>query len=74
MPPKSYIASLFREGEDRIIQKVGEEATEVVIASKNKSKDRIISETADLIFHLLILLSFKNISPQDIFKELDKRH
>jgi len=73
MPKDSYVATLFRLGEDRIIQKVGEEATEVVIAAKNKNKQRIISETADLLFHLLVLLSFKNITLTNIEKELESR-
>jgi len=74
MPKDSYVATLFRLGEDRIIQKVGEEATEVVIAAKNKNKQRIISETADLLFHLLVLLSFKNITLTNIEKELESRN
>ena len=69
----SYTASLFRDGEDRIIQKVGEEATEVIIAAKGKSRERIISEMADLWFHTLVLLSNFNITPKDIFRELQKR-
>ena len=73
MPTDSYVASLFRDGEDRIIQKVGEEATEVVIAAKNESKARLVSEVADLWFHTLILLTQKNISLVDIFEELSRR-
>ena len=73
MPENSYVTSLFREGADRIIQKVGEESTEVIIAAKNESKERIISEVADLIFHILILLSFKKIKVSDILRELKRR-
>ena len=73
MPKDSYVASLFRLGEDRIIQKVGEEAIEVVIAAKNINKKRIISEVADLLFHLLILLASKDITMLDIEKELESR-
>lgn len=73
MPAGSYVASLFKEGQERIIQKVGEEAVEVIIAAKNESKARVISEVADLIFHLLVLLSSCNITLQDIEKELTKR-
>lgn len=73
MPVDSYVASLFKEGKDRIIQKVGEEATEVIIASKNKDKKRITLEVADLIFHVLVLLSAFGISTKDILKELGKR-
>lgn len=74
MPRDSYVSSLFRLGRDRIIQKVGEEATEVVIAAKNKNKQRIISEVSDLLFHLLILITLKNISISDIEKELEARN
>lgn len=74
MPKDSYVASMFREGKDRIIQKVGEESTEVIIAAKNGSKQRVISEVVDLLFHLLILLSFLNIKPSDVFEELEKRN
>lgn len=73
MPENSYVASLFREGKDRIIQKVGEEATEVVIAAKNEEKTRIVSEVADLLFHILILLSLNEIKLIEVFKELQKR-
>lgn len=73
MPYKSYVASLFREGKDRIIQKVGEEATEVVIAAKNEGGERIISEVADLIFHILIMLAAYDIKPAKVLKELDNR-
>lgn len=74
MPKDSYVASLFKSGEDRIIQKIGEEATEVVIAAKNKNKQRIISEVADLLFRLLILMVFKDITVTDIEKELENRN
>lgn len=73
LPKGSYVASLFREGEDRIIQKVGEEATETIIAAKGKNKERIISEVADLWFHTLIMLSAFQIKPSEIFEELGKR-
>lgn len=74
MPDNSYVTSLFAQGEDRIIQKVGEEATEVVIAAKGKDKQRIVSEVADLVFHLLILLSFLGVNLTEILNELEKRH
>ena len=73
MPEGSYVASLFKKGKDKMTQKVGEEAVEVIIAVKNESKERIISEVADLIFHLLVLLSGCNITLQDIEKEFAKR-
>lgn len=73
MPKNSYVASLFQDGKDRIIQKVGEEATEVVIAAKNESKERLVSEVADLWFHSLILLVSSNITIDEIIEELSKR-
>lgn len=73
LPENSYVASLFQKDGDRVIQKVGEEATEVVIAAKNEEKQRLIEESADLLFHLLILLSMKNITLEEILQELDKR-
>jgi phosphoribosyl-ATP pyrophosphohydrolase len=69
----SYVASLFKRGNDCIIQKVGEEATEVIIAAKNKTKKRIISEVADLLFHILVMLSAYKITLQEILQELEKR-
>ena len=74
MPAGSYVASLFGLGEDGIIQKVGEETTEVVIAAKNKDRKRIIFEVADLLFHLLIFLAAFNITLSDIEKELENRN
>lgn len=74
MPKNSYVASLFREGNDRIIQKIGEEATEVVIAAKNESKKKLISEIADLWFHSLVLLAYSNITINEIMEEFKKRN
>lgn len=73
MPEGSYTTSLFRAGKERIVQKVGEEAIEVVLAAKGQGRKRVISETADLIFHLLVLLSLFNIRIDDINNELEKR-
>ncbi len=73
LPDGSYVASLFKQGEDRIIQKVGEEAVETVIAAKNADNKKLISEIADLWFHTLILLAEKNLEPNDIEKELENR-
>ena len=70
----SYVASLFRDGLDRIVQKVGEEAIETVIAAKNKGKQELIYEASDLIFHLLILLQARKIKLEDIIGELMRRH
>lgn len=74
MPEDSYIVSLFRDGNDRIIQKVGEEAVEVVIAAKNNKKEQLISEVADLWFHTLVMLSALDITPEEIFDELENRY
>lgn len=73
MPKGSYVASLFKAGQDKIIQKIGEEATEVVIAAKSQKKQRIISEVADLLFHVLVILVSLDIRPKEIYKELQKR-
>src|SRR3989338_6267990 len=73
LPGNSYVASLFLAGRDRIIQKVGEEASEVIIAAKNNNKKQIISEVADLWFHLLDLLVDNKITIKDIILELTKR-
>lgn len=73
MPKNSYVASLFRQGKERIIQKVEEEAIELILAAKGKSRSRIIAETADLLFHVLVLLSLFNIQIEDIKNELEKR-
>lgn len=74
LPEDSYVASLFRKGEDAILQKIGEEAIEVIIAAKNKNKQQIIYEVADLWFHLFVLLVANNISIKDIDEELEKRN
>ena len=69
----SYTNYLFNKGEDKILKKVGEEAAEVVIAGKNKDKDEIAYETADLMYHLTVMLVDNGMSWQDIFEELQKR-
>lgn len=73
---KSYTASLFEKGINRIAQKVGEEAVEVILAPhKNEAvKENIISETADLMFHLLVFLNAYDVSIEDILIELEQRH
>ena len=70
----SYTASLFASGEDRIIQKVGEEAVEVIIAAKGQGKQRLIEETADLFYHTLVMLTEKGVTLEDVEEELRKRH
>jgi phosphoribosyl-ATP pyrophosphohydrolase len=69
----SYTASLMRGGIDKILKKVGEEATEVVIAAKGGVADEIVYESADLIFHLLVLLGHQNIPPEAVYAELRRR-
>jgi len=72
-PGQSYVANLYKKGLDGILKKVGEEATEVVIAAKTQEKGAIIHEIADLWFHLLVLLSHQDLGPEDVLKELEDR-
>ncbi len=74
LPENSYTTKLFKEGENRIIQKVGEEAIETVIAAKNNDREEIINETSDLVYHLLVMLAEKDIALSDVVAELEKRH
>ena len=69
----SYTCELFSKGEDRILEKVGEEAVELIIAGKNNKKEDIIYETADLLFHVLVLLSAKDIKLEEVEEELERR-
>lgn len=69
----SYVASLFAKGHKKIAQKIGEEATEVVLASSSGDKQEIIYESADLIFHLLVLWTAYGITPEDVAAELERR-
>ena len=70
---KSYVASLYAKGLDKILGKVGEEATEVVVAGKGGQVDEVISEVADLWFHTLVLLSYYDLPPERIYAELQRR-
>jgi phosphoribosyl-AMP cyclohydrolase / phosphoribosyl-ATP pyrophosphohydrolase len=70
---ESYVASLFQKGINKIAQKVGEEAVELVIESKDNNQDLFIGEAADLLFHYLILLQAKNLNLNDIEQELMRR-
>lgn len=70
---KSYVSKLFSEGQNRIIQKVGEEAVELLIESKDNNKQKFIEESADLLFHFLILLNKKNLKLDEIVNELRLR-
>ncbi len=72
-PAESYTASLLQGGPDKILKKIGEEATELVIASKSGENGDIIHETADLLFHALVLLKHHGLSIDDIYTELEKR-
>lgn len=72
-PDKSYVAKLHSLGEERILKKISEECFELIISAKDNKKESIIYETADLIFHMLILLAEKNIEPKEIFEELERR-
>lgn len=69
----SYTNYLFEKGEDKILKKVGEEAAEVVIAAKNRSKDEIKYETADLMYHLSVMLVDNGMTWDDIFEEMENR-
>ncbi len=71
---QSYTSSLFADGLDRIIQKVGEESVEVVIAAKNKDRTEFVGEVADLYYHLLVLLAAKDITIDEIEQKLAERH
>lgn len=72
-PASSYVASLYHKGLDAILKKVGEEATETVMAAKDGVAEKIIYETADLWFHTLVLLKQQNIEPQQVLDELERR-
>lgn len=74
MPEKSYTTHLFEKGSDRIIQKVGEESIETVIAAKNRDKNEIVNEVSDLIFHLMVMLAEQEIELSEIVGNLEKRH
>ena len=74
LPLESYTTYLFSKGIDKILKKIGEEATEVVIAAKGGKKEEIVYETADLIYHLLVLLREQKIELPEIWKELSLRH
>ncbi|MEZ3421097.1 MAG: phosphoribosyl-ATP diphosphatase [Eubacterium sp.] len=69
----SYTAYLFEQGIDKILKKVGEECTEMVIAAKNKDKEETVYEITDLIYHTLVMMANQGISPSDIEEELKKR-
>ena len=72
-PDKSYVARLFAKGLDQILKKVGEEATEVVIAGVTRNREGLIAETADLWFHTFVLLAESGVTPDEIWAALAER-
>ena len=72
-PSSSYVASLNAKGLDAILKKIGEEATEAVIAGKGGSRDAIVHETADLWFHCLVMLSWHGVAVGEVLAELERR-
>ena len=72
-PDSSYVAKLYGKGLDAILKKIGEEATETVMAAKDGDAEKIIYETADLWFHCMVLLAQQGLGPDDVLKELDRR-
>jgi len=74
MPEGSYTTSLFRDGLNRMAQKVGEEALELVIEATNGSNERLVYEGSDMLYHLIVLLTSKGLRIEDLAKELQQRH
>lgn len=72
-PDSSYVAKLYAKGLDAILKKVGEEATETVMAAKDGVPDKLVYEVADLWFHTLVLLAQQGLGPDDVLKELARR-
>ena len=72
-PDSSYVASLYDKGLDAILKKIGEEATETVMAAKDGNAEQIVYETADLWFHTLVLLAQQGLNPQQVLDELARR-
>lgn len=70
---QSYVASLYAKGLDHILKKIGEEATETVIAAKDGDKDKIVYETADLWFHCMVMLAQQGLGPEHVINELQRR-
>lgn len=70
---ESYVASLYAKGLDSILKKIGEEATETVMAAKDGDAKKIVYETADLWFHSLVLLAHQGLGPDDVLQELARR-
>jgi len=72
-PDSSYVAKLYAKGLDAILKKIGEEATETVMAAKDGVPERLVSEVADLWFHSMVLLAHQGLGPEAVFAELDRR-
>ena len=72
-PGTSYVAKLLAAGEDAVLKKVGEEATETVMAGKDGDRRRIVAETADLWFHTIVMLAHYGLKPSDVLAELRRR-
>jgi len=74
MPEGSYTTSLFQKGINKIAQKVGEEAVELIIEAKDNNREKFLNESADLLYHLLVLLTAKGYRIEDVVKVLKERH
>jgi phosphoribosyl-ATP pyrophosphohydrolase len=72
-PQKSYVAGLFAKGDDAMLKKIGEEATEMVLAAKSGDRLHLVRETTDLWFHCMIVLARYGLGPQDVLAELQRR-
>ena len=72
-PSSSYVAGLYAKGLDSILKKIGEEATETVMAAKDGDAEKIVYEVADLWFHTMVLLASQGLKPEDVLQELERR-
>lgn len=72
-PESSYVAKLYSKGLDAILKKVGEEATETILAAKDGDAEHLVYETADLWFHTLVMLAQQNLGPEAVLRELERR-
>lgn len=72
-PDESYVAKLYQKGLDGILKKIGEEATETVMAAKDGDREKIVYEIADLWFHCMVLLAHQGLHPDDVTRELERR-
>ncbi len=73
-PPGSYTARLLAAGREEMMKKVGEEAIEVIVAAQSQTDERLVSESADLVYHLLVLLASRDVKWSDVETELERRH